>query len=439
MRLIIGLILVLGSQLAMANSIISTCSSDGSCGTRGGGDFLEWSFYDLAQAVVPHLVKSEDLEIQADAKKMAKILRCLKVEVSEKESLNLDGRSVMAINVPAECKIILSRPSWENLKSNQNRIRLVLHELLSLALIQDFQYQRSQRLAEAYIQMSEKPVVSRVNTWKIFTESDVFQVPADVTSLRVTVVGAGGGGGGGHLNRGSGGGGGAGGAVKTRTLYVEPSSKIFVSIGKGGSGAKHGGMNGQRGESSSFGKELTAEGGGGGFSGYYNSTMAYGGSGGGSGGGGGGNGVRGVCSGQGGRGGSRGENGWVSKDGGAGGAGTAWDSLEEYIHLVNYSPGGGGICIGRVNAYNGGGGGGGLILDGQSVFAESGTDSQKLFEGAKGLGKTEDRYEGPGGTGGAGYGAGGGGGGGADGCGGNGADGAVYIEYFTKKSEFVFP
>ncbi|WP_413288424.1 glycine-rich domain-containing protein [Bdellovibrio sp. HCB337] len=419
MRSFFFLILVLFAQNTFSSTHASPCDSGGSCGTRGGGDFLEWSFYDVAKAIVPRLELSIKLEVKDTVPKLKLTLQCLKVEISQAAQLELDGRSVMAINIPAECKIILSRPSWESLKTNNSRVRLVLHELLALSLVSDFQYELSQRMTEEYFHVSAKPVVSKVNSWKLFTDSQYFEVPADVATIKVIVVGAGGGGGGGHLNRGSGGGGGAGGAVKAQTLFVESSSKIAITVGKGGAGGLGGGLNGLPGGSSSFGDALIAEGGGGGYSGYYNSTMAYGGSGGGSGGGGGGNGVYRVCSGAGGSGGSAGENGWVSKKGGAGGAGTAWAALTDFIHLVEYSKGDGGICAGPENTYNGGGGGGGLVLDSHSAHATSGTASV-------------DQYSGYGGTGGQGFGAGGGGGTGAEGTGGEGFAGAVYIEYFSE-------
>lgn len=411
-RVIASLLLFFSSSHAWAN-----CSG-GSCGTRGGGDFLEWTFFDVAKAVVPVLLNTPSPNLKVQVLKMQKSLDCLHVVVSEDPFLDLDGRSVTAINTPSLCQIILSRPGWADLKTNEARVRLVVHELLSLALIEDFQYQKSQVLSLEYFKLVEGLVKGPPNKFLLFTSSGLFSVPTDVSRVRVTIVGAGGGGGGGHLDRGLGGGGGGGGAVRTRDVIVKGMNEVIVTVGQGGAGAQAGGFNGSRGEGSSFGNFLFAEGGGGGYAGYYNTSMGYGGTGSGSGGGGGGSGVRGVCSGAGGKSGAPGENGFVTRNGGAGGAGGGWDSLADFVKLISYEAGQGGACLGPATTYNGGGGGGGLFIGETQVVAENGRASQDLYTGS-------------GGGGGEGYGAGGGGGTGAQGAGGNGAPGVVYIEFFS--------
>lgn len=417
MRKLFVIFIFILSPLSFAGENSTSCG--GSCGTRGGGDFLEWSFYDVAKTMVSRLLTSSDSDVQSIALRMTKTLSCLVVEISQESELILDGRSVAAINIPSECKVILSRKSWADLDKDEDKGRLVIHELLPLSGLIDVQYSLSKSITDEYFRLLRRPNVIGFNTFKVFTNSDVFLIPEDVVTLRVTVVGGGGGGGGGHLNRGSAGGGGGGGAVKSRQIFVGGYKHIDVVVGKGGEGSVKGGENGRRGENSSFGYFIVAEGGGGGFSGYYNTTSGYGGVGGGSGGGGGGNGSFRMCSGNGGTAGSYGMSGAVSKNGGAGGAGTAWDSLTDFIRLVSYSPGAGGGCRGPVSVYNGGGGGGGLILDVNQIKAEDGADSIETYGGL-------------GGAGGIGFGAGGGGGTGAEGAGGKGAAGVIYIEYFTK-------
>ncbi|MFS4459884.1 glycine-rich domain-containing protein [Bdellovibrio sp. HCB2-146] len=418
MRLLflVSLILITSSV-----SLAHVCSG-GSCGTRGGGDFLEWSFYDVAKAVVPVLAKSSDKLVQAQTQEMSRVLSCLRVQISEKPFLDLQNRSVIAINDPELCLVILSRPGWEKIQDNESRVRLVVHELVSLALMNDFQYEVSLALSHEYFRLYQLQESLSANRFKIFRSSGVFKVPKDVNRVRVTAVGAGGGGGGGHLARGLGAGGGGGGAVRTREVIVKGTDEVVITVGRGGAGASGGGYNGSKGESSSFGSLLFAEGGGGGYSGYYNTSMGYGGIGGGSGGGGGGSGVNGVCSGAGGVAGSPGKNGFVSRNGGAGGAGSAWDSLDEFIKLNKFSAGPGGRCVGSNTVYNGGGGGGGIQLGEIFIKAEDGRGS-------------DDRYSGLGGSGGEGFGAGGGGGTGAEGVGGAGAPGVVYLEYYSSLSE----
>lgn len=97
-----------------------------------------------------------------------------------------------------------------------------------------------------------------------FTTSGTFTVPADVTSVLVTMV-AGGGGGGPSWNfySGAGGGGGCGEMCAGKELKVTPGDTITVTIGQGGGGGAVGDHKGANGTTTSFGT-LSCQGGFGG-------------------------------------------------------------------------------------------------------------------------------------------------------------------------------
>lgn len=142
-----------------------------------------------------------------------------------------------------------------------------------------------------------------------FSQTGVFTVPANITSIRVRVVGCGGGGAGGQNNPAAGGGGGGGGFAYG-TFTVTPGTNYTITIGNGGS-AGGAGTNGGVGGTCSFGSLISATGGNGGV---YPNTGGTGGA---------------------------GTGGSFQANGGAGGAGATLS-------------GGGGY-----NAYGGGGGGAG--------------------------------------------------------------------------------
>lgn len=105
------------------------------------------------------------------------------------------------------------------------------------------------------------PTVSR--GYKLLTSSTVFEVPADVTSMKVTVVG-GGGGGAKTNNISTGGGGGGGGVAIQEVTGLTPGSIIQVTVGGAGLGQTTAGTSGTSGGTSSFGSYVSATGGAGG-------------------------------------------------------------------------------------------------------------------------------------------------------------------------------
>jgi hypothetical protein len=103
---------------------------------------------------------------------------------------------------------------------------------------------------------------------EVFTSSGTFTVPAGISAVKVTVIGAGGGGGGttrggsGTLSQATGGGGGAG--VTTEWISgLTSGSTVSVTVGAGGTGGAAGATGGAGG-TSSFGAYCSATGGGGG-------------------------------------------------------------------------------------------------------------------------------------------------------------------------------
>ena len=105
------------------------------------------------------------------------------------------------------------------------------------------------------------PTVSR--GYKLLTSSTVFEVPADVTSMKVTVVGGGGGGAKSSTST-SGGGGGGGGVAIQEVTGLTPGSSIQVTVGGAGLGQTTAGKPGTSGGTSSFGSYVSATGGAGG-------------------------------------------------------------------------------------------------------------------------------------------------------------------------------
>ena len=102
---------------------------------------------------------------------------------------------------------------------------------------------------------------SSIPTIQAFTASGTFTVPAGVTKVMVTVVGAGGGGGG-DSGSAAGAGGGAGGAAIKTITGLTPGDTVAVTIGAGGAGVSSG--TAATGGTSSFGAYCSATGGTGG-------------------------------------------------------------------------------------------------------------------------------------------------------------------------------
>jgi hypothetical protein len=103
------------------------------------------------------------------------------------------------------------------------------------------------------------------STGQVITSSTTFTVPAGITKLKVTCIGAGGGGAGAidsSDGAGEGGSGGAGGCAIKFVTGLTPGSTVTVTIGTGGGGGGRG--TGAAGGSTSFGTYCVAGGGGGG-------------------------------------------------------------------------------------------------------------------------------------------------------------------------------
>ena len=219
----------------------------------------------------------------------------------------------------------------------------------------------------------------------IITSSQNWEVPGDVSHVRVMVVGGGGGGAKGHGN------GGGSGHVRKGEYNVEPCAGIQITVGGGGSYNSNG-------QSSSFGSHKTASGGN---AGQQNSSGSGAG---GSGGGGAGNS---GCGGDGGTGGANGQGGCTY----GGGAGGNFDNVVGgFFQHASMSHGAGGSK--GSSSHAGGGGGGGVLVNGQGTGGAKGEYSWSAY-------------------GGAGYGGGGGGGGynGPYANGGTGGKGVVYVEW----------
>lgn len=247
----------------------------------------------------------------------------------------------------------------------------------------------------------------------VFSSSQTWTVPSDVTSVEVLVVG-GGGGGGTSTNFGNGGsGGGGGGGIVHETAYaVTPGAGVSVVVGSGGSPGSSGNNSGQNGQNSSF-DSLVALGGGGGIGG--NGQGNSGGSGGGGRGGSGGAGLQ-PDSSSGGFGNAGGGGPSPAGQGGAGGGGAGGGG--EDTQSNRGSDGGDGLMFdvsGTSIHYGAGGAGGGAQSDpgGQGGIGGGGdgaNNSTPATPGAAGTGS-------------------GGGGGNNDRLGASGGSGVVIVRY----------
>jgi hypothetical protein len=101
---------------------------------------------------------------------------------------------------------------------------------------------------------------------QVFRTSGTFTVPANVTQVKVTVVGAGGGGAGGVAGASDGNGGAAGGCAMGWITGLTPAGTVTVTVGAGGTAGAGGGGSGGTGGQSVF-STISANGGGGGNSG----------------------------------------------------------------------------------------------------------------------------------------------------------------------------
>ncbi len=220
-----------------------------------------------------------------------------------------------------------------------------------------------------------------------------WQVPADIASVDITIVGGGGGGGGAASDGTGGGGGGGGGEKKALTASVTAGTSYLLTVGAKGTGGAVG-FDGQDATDTSVGGLLTARGGKGGKAGLTNLGGAGGDSGDNSGG-------AGSSGGGGGGAGSLGSG--AAGTGTAGGDGDASDSFP------------------TGNPVSGGGGGGGVNNNG-GVGGDGGNGGGSSLAAVGGQPAANFR------------GSGGGGGGvvaGTNGAGGDGASGRILVKYAT--------
>jgi hypothetical protein len=116
----------------------------------------------------------------------------------------------------------------------------------------------TQLATTAFVSAAVGTVLSGFSNMQVFTSSGTFTVPAGVTKVKVTVVGAGGGG------STTTGGGGGGAAIKI-VSGLTPGGTVAVTVGTGGAGRAAGTTTaGAVGGTSSFGAFCSASGGGGG-------------------------------------------------------------------------------------------------------------------------------------------------------------------------------
>jgi len=101
-------------------------------------------------------------------------------------------------------------------------------------------------MSNGTVWISRSLPASGFNTMQVFTSSGTFTIPAGITTVKVTVVGAGGSGGARTTNTLAGGGGG-GGAGISYLSNLTPGNTILVTVGAGGAPATSDGSNGSAG------------------------------------------------------------------------------------------------------------------------------------------------------------------------------------------------
>lgn len=110
--------------------------------------------------------------------------------------------------------------------------------LLSAGGSQTFVY----RLANTtWYSQNNNAVKSVATSGQVFTSTGTFTIPADVTAVKVTVVGGGGGGGGAQADGFAAGCGGGGGAAIKYLTGLTPSGTLAVTVGAGGAGGAYNG------------------------------------------------------------------------------------------------------------------------------------------------------------------------------------------------------
>jgi hypothetical protein len=103
-----------------------------------GGDSFAQEFISLGRSLVEQLKAKPDPKISEDA--LAAVVES--TSVVTKDSLDLRGNEVDAINYPEAKRIELSRSRWQGYDQHQ-KVSLVLHEYLGISRVDDSSYQIS--------------------------------------------------------------------------------------------------------------------------------------------------------------------------------------------------------------------------------------------------------------------------------------------------------
>ncbi|WP_413574719.1 hypothetical protein ACLVWU_10860 [Bdellovibrio sp. HCB290] len=118
---------------------------DDSFGTRNGGNTQASEFYDLGVEVLENLNLRDSIQLSTGEdlfpQQLINLFKKTKLMVSN-EPLELEGSTVEAINYPDINRIEFDGQAWAK-KPKSLKYRLVIHEILGLARIQDPQYMMS--------------------------------------------------------------------------------------------------------------------------------------------------------------------------------------------------------------------------------------------------------------------------------------------------------
>ncbi len=115
-----------------------------------GGDRYAGEFVEIGEEIVETLIHSPRAGIDSTA--MLEAIR--KTKVVSKDSLELDGKAIDAINYPLATppRIEVNRDAWDRMKwRRHDKIFLVMHEYLGILGVDDSNYQISRRTDKASV------------------------------------------------------------------------------------------------------------------------------------------------------------------------------------------------------------------------------------------------------------------------------------------------